>query len=53
MGLPPPRRPPASAEIAALIGRLATENTGWGYQRILLGSIIRSGMACLAGWDHR
>jgi hypothetical protein len=27
-------RPPVSAEIAALIGRLATENPGWGYQRI-------------------
>ena len=27
-------RPPVSAEIAALIGRLATENSGWGYQRI-------------------
>jgi len=27
-------RPPVSAEIAALIKRLATENSGWGYQRI-------------------
>jgi hypothetical protein len=27
-------RPPVSAEIATLIGRLATENSGWGYQRI-------------------
>ena len=27
-------RPSASAEIAALIGRLATENPRWGYQRI-------------------
>ena len=26
-------RPPVSAEIAALIGRLATENRSWGYQR--------------------
>ena len=26
-------RPPVSAEIAALIERLATENHGWGYQR--------------------
>src|SRR6185437_2589089 len=25
-------RPPASAEIAALIERLATENNGWGYK---------------------
>jgi putative transposase len=30
-------RPPVSAEITALIERLATENTGWGYQRILWG----------------
>ena len=27
-------RPPVSAEIAALIERLATENHGWGYMRI-------------------
>ena len=27
-------RPPVSAEITALIERLATENNGWGYQRI-------------------
>ena len=27
-------RPPVSAEVTALIERLATENTGWGYQRI-------------------
>ena len=27
-------RPPVSAEIAALIARLATENNGWGYKRI-------------------
>ena len=27
-------RPPVSAEIAALIERLATENRSWGYQRI-------------------
>ena len=27
-------RPPVSAQIAAPIERLATENTGWGYQRI-------------------
>ena len=32
----PPRtgRPPLSAETAALIERLATENCSWGYQRI-------------------
>jgi putative transposase len=29
-----PGRPPISAEIAALIGRLATENRSWGYIRI-------------------
>ena len=27
-------RPPVSAEIAMLIGQLATENHSWGYQRI-------------------
>jgi putative transposase len=27
-------RPPVSTEITALIERLATENNGWGYQRI-------------------
>src|SRR5690348_14564024 len=27
-------RPPVSADIAVLIGRLATENHDWGYQRI-------------------
>jgi putative transposase len=31
-------RPPVSAEIAMLVGRLARENHSWGYQRILLGS---------------
>src|SRR6185437_14783945 len=30
----PEGRPPVSAEIATLIERLATENDGWGYQRI-------------------
>jgi putative transposase len=30
-------RPQVSAEIAALIKRLAIENSGWGYQRILWG----------------
>jgi putative transposase len=35
-------RPPVSAEIAALIGRLATENRGWGYQRIQ-GEILKLG----------
>ena len=27
-------RPPVSAEITALTGRLAAENYGWGYQRL-------------------
>jgi hypothetical protein len=31
-------RPPVSAEIATLIERLATENHGWGYMRILRGA---------------
>jgi transposase len=35
-------RPPATAEIAALIERLATENTGWGYQRIR-GELLKLG----------
>jgi putative transposase len=35
-------RPPVSAEIAALIARLATGNHGWGYQRIL-GELLKLG----------
>lgn len=35
-------RPPVSAEIAALIERLATENHGWGYQRIQ-GELLKPG----------
>ena len=35
-------RPPVSAEIAALIERLATENNAWGYQRIQ-GELLKLG----------
>ena len=35
-------RPPVSAEIAALIERLATENTSWGYKRIQ-GELLKLG----------
>ena len=37
-----PGRPPVSAEITALIERLATENASWGYQRIQ-GELLKLG----------
>jgi putative transposase len=45
-------RPPVSAEIIALIGRLAAENNGWGYQR-LQGELLKLGYPVSASTIRR
>jgi putative transposase len=45
-------RPPVSAELTALIGRLATENNSWGYIRIL-GELLKLGHTVSASTIRR
>jgi putative transposase len=44
-------RPPVSAEVVALIERFATENAGWGYQRIQ-GELLKVGHRASASLAH-